>query len=483
MGKTRTTVGGDALPASAAAFRRLVLACRTEDDRNLLLDRIRAEFPSFKVERIPWPRRPAVLPEKARRFETRLLEFVRTPKFGREFGRQLQPSHFYAWHDLTRMRSPRFASMLRAWMDGDDPFLASEAAERLAWMAVDRDLPRFERLLTDGPWRLRGGIGRGLAGTSSHRWASRAFRTRMFESLASIACGEVPIPIRREVEDALAQIGDGLRGLNQAGMIRLFRSERALHPRNRAVAGAIFALEFEQQYGDAPYKPVDPCLLWPVFEALRGGQLRLPVDPGSGRETGPERTMGGILLLAADGDPARAELECGAILRGKRRSDEGTLVRYARAARRRCRNIPEPDAVLRVAGRGGAIRGDALRIIGAYSLLWDAVEEGLAYCLSSLDDRWRRARDGLLVLGNDRAAAILEEAGAIFERSALARLPRSRRLDEELDEATRRALEALDVRLGRHWRAVRRAVELYIEEHPGKFAAAAPRRRTRSSSA
>lgn len=461
----------DPLPTSTAAFRRLVAACRTEDQRGELLDRVRAEYPSFQIERHPWPRRPSRLAPASRRFEERLLEIIRTPRIARDFGWGLQSSHSYAWYDLTRLRSPRFASMLRRWMDGDDDPLAAKAAEHLALMTFDRDVPRLVRAMTRGHWRLRGAVGEGLAATLSHRWASRSFRTRMFEALAAIAAGEVPIPRGKTVARALGQIGDGLRGLSRTGMMRLYGSARVLHPRNRAVAGAVSTLEFEQGYRQHPFRPVDPRLLWPVYEALRNGHLRLLPD----LETEPEATLGRILQLTADLDPGRTERECRAILRGAARHETDTLARYAAAALRRCRNIPEADAVLRAAGRRGAIRGDALKVIRAYGLVRHVGYEGLASAMELYRDDLPRAREGLLVLGQGKAASIVADAVRVFGKSAYAKLPRSRREDEELDEATAAALRGLDGRLSRYDRAVNRAVERYIEEHPAAFKAAAPR--------
>lgn len=80
------------------------------------------------------------------------------------------------------------------------------------------------------------------------------------------------------------------------------------------------------------------------------------------------------------------------------------------------------------------------------------------------------------MLGHAEAAAIVAKAAGLFESSEYARLPRSRRGDAELDEATTRALDALGGRLCRDADALNRAIERYIEEHPAAFAAAAPRR-------
>lgn len=474
--------GPGRLPESMAAFRRIVAAAKREPAREELLVRVCRELPRY--ESVVLGRRLAEVgrtPE-GRLFEARLLEFVREPKVGRRYDGGLQLSHHSAWGDLVALRSRRFATMLRRWFAGADPILAAEAGKHLAWMGMEADRARVVLALREGSWRMRGEVALGLSfGAADDRLSDR-FRSGAFDAIVPLLCGEAPTPRTAAAELAISSLAETLLELDRKAALEVLTSGRVLHARNLAIGGVLRQLSSARDERPRGFPAVDPGLLWPVYEAVQGGRLRFRRSE-NGADWKGEQVMGDCLVLAADRDPARVMRECRAILADKRFENGLPLKHSARAAIKRCRNVPEPEAVLRAHWKGRVkFRGEALKVVQAYALLEHVLSDGLPAYFDNMGDDWAGAHAGLLAIGQKEAAGIVAEGARVVMAFASPKTKGSVRAAAlEMDEAATAKLERLNDRFYTHIDRVRGAVERYIAGHPEGFGSVAPKRRKGAS--
>ncbi len=475
--------GPGRLPESMAAFRRIVAAAKREPAREELLVRVCRELPRY--ESVVLGRRLAEVgrtPE-GRLFEARLLEFVREPKVGRRYDGGLQLSHHRAWGDLVALRSRRFVTMLRRWITDDDRILAAEAGQHLAQLGMDADASRVVGALEGGTWRMRRGIGLGLKLGADAGLMSERFRRRVFDAVVPLVCGEVNIPRTWAAEFAVCNLTDALVAMDRQRALAVLSSGRALHGRNGGIREVLLKLDHEREGRPRQFRAVDPELLWPLYGALRDGRLRLQEDREGTRQWRVHQAMGLILTLAADRDPVRTAREARGVLKTKKESEWGWLRRGARAALKRCRNFPEPEAVLRAHWKGRVkFRGEALKVVQAYALLEHVLSDGLPAYFDNMGDDWAGAHAGLLAIGQKEAAGIVAEGARVVMAFASPKTKGSVRAAAlEMDEAATAKLERLNDRFYTHIDRVRGAVERYIAGHAGAFGAVAPKRRKGAS--
>lgn len=454
------------LPSRLRDFAALVRAARTEQQREQLRDRIHREFPR------PGRRvRPIERATSTRLLEQRLLEFVRVPAASRQYGWELQNSHFEAWRDLVRGRSRGFARMLRVWMRGPDALLAAEAAEHLAWMGLDTDRSRIIRSVLSGPWRMRAEIAQGLGRAALHRQLSRRFRQGAFEAICRVLTGPDSTATVSSADEAFGNFADALLALDRSRGRAMLSGPRVLRPDSTAIRMVMLRLSSDREDHPGAYRtPIDPALLWPIYEALRDGRLRLPTGMISDRRRSADQAMGVILTFTADGDPVRTVRECRPILR-RRPDGYDTLKEGARLALKRCRKVPEPDAVLRAFWRNP--RGfdrDAASVARAYELLDHYHGDGLSLYFCNLGEHWRGAHAGLELVGAEAAARVVRDAAGVVEAFGKVHDRRSATgAHDAMDAAARRRLERLDGRFGTLTAGVLAAIERYIGRYPRDF--------------
>jgi hypothetical protein len=336
------------------------------------------------------------------------------------------PAHHRAWEDLALLGSEAFACRLKSWTSSETPGLARAAARYLAFMARPRDLSLVRRLLDRGPWGVRTEIAHGL------RWAGEARRlashdsAKAFEALAQLACGEVPMPPSGAAESAASAAIEALNVLAPSKAASLMRSARAIHRRNPALRAVLLHIDSDRIHDPDGHTSLDSTLLWPVYDAVKSGRLKLALSPDL-KKGGVSQVLGLILILAADRDPIATRAACRRVL-ADRRADE-SLHRDARAAVRLCLGVPDPEAVLSVFSRSPRRFGTrATKVLSAFTLVDHSLREGLVGYFANSGHHWRAAAGGLAILGCEkprgilrRAAGAVESFGPLTDRAAVAR--------------------------------------------------------------
>ena len=480
-----TTTTEPRLPTNPAHFAALVRAARTEDQREALWRRIIGEFKQYDSIIEPGPREPrAARTPAGRLFERRLLEFIRTPAVIRSIN-ELDASHGTSWQDLVSLRSRPFGAMLRRWTRHQHPRVAEEAAHHIAWMGLDADRGWVLRILTRKAsgrtarttWKTRKEIATGLTDAANDNRLSATYRRAAFDAILRLFTGPESTVVSNSVDEAFSELAGALIALDPRRGPAALTDPRVLRPDTTAAWALTHQLNLDRDDRPGAYKkPIDPTLLWPVYDALRDGRLRLPGGTSEDPEQRIRGSMGNILTLAADGDPIRTTRECRAMLAGPKKKWD-PLRNGAQVALRRCRKIPEAFQLLQrywkaTLGRGGKERKspfgpDATKVIEAYALYDHFLSDGLDCYFGNMGWHWRRAITGLDLIGAHAAARLIREAAKIAEASGPLRDGRSA---SNWSKATFDKLERLDKRFDPFAPAIQSAVERYIARHSGDFA-------------
>lgn len=401
-----------------------------------------------------------------RRYEWRLLELTAQAVIRREYC-GLAPSQFEAWNTLVHLRSPQFAKRLRGWLRSGTQ-LSALSAQYLAWMGLTVDRPALLGLLKRAKWSVRGHIAQGLGLSVRHKHVDPKSAQRSFVEMAPLVCGEVPVPRTAEAEEALRDLCKALVSIDRRRALELFRSPRALHARNPAVRNILLELDAIRQDGPHLHRPLDPELLWPIFEALRRGGLKLPL--GSYLKSGVlEQTLGLILILAAELDPVRTLRECRVILDD--RKSESSLRDDAKQALKLCKGAPDPAAVMAAFVRKPRGFGPRVtKVLRVLELADHCVTDGLALYFANLGEHWRTAAAGLEMMGCGAALKILREAGRLVESFESLKDSRSAmKTAENVDGKANAKLDKLGERMDAQIDAVRAAAEREMSRNPREY--------------
>jgi hypothetical protein len=406
--------------------------------------------------------------------EARLIEFVRTPRLER---RNLALSQSDAWIELAERRSKRFAVLLRRLMRSTEDAIASEAGEYLAWMGFEEDHGRVIRGLRSGSWRMREKIASGVVIAKHRRWLSRAFQAKVWREMEAFVTGERGYASGLGVRDAVLGMINSMLELDRRAGMRLLKGNRAIRAGNLALGEVIGELASQQEYyPDRFGREVDPGLLWPVFEALKSGRVRL-LPWGAMKQ--PERkleTMAQILRLASDRDPVRTKREANRLL--KLGVSDGVRSEL-RVALRRCKGVPEVDALVQVFyKRPRSFGKNASLALRAAELREHVLGDGLDGYFSNMGRNWKEAAAGMRLVGATAAAGILTRAAKVVSEYGSLKDNRSA-LDASIamEEAGDTRLKKLEDAMWEELDRVHAGVERYIAGHVEEFTT----RRSRSA--
>ncbi len=455
------------LPQDPPAFARLVAELKLEDHRYALYWAIAGELRG-QSKVYASRKRPAIARTKdGRVYESRLLALTRVPAFHAMYG-GLQPSHFQAWSDLVHLRSPEFAARLRGWLRSKESEFGCAAAEHLAWMGLKSDMPRMFRMLGTARWKVRGFVAEGLARACLHGHVDAGTARRCFDALTKMVCGEVKVPRTIEADEVLYKLPEHLRHVDERRALALLRSPRALHQRNPAIRSIMLHHSSVQRDEPHLHRPLDPELVWPIFDAVRTGEFKL-VPRSYFKDGGRDQVLGMLLGFAGEGDPVRTKQECRRILDDPKSDD--ALRRDAREALKRCKGVPDPDAVLSVFWRKpGAFGPRATKVLRVLEMVDHCLRDGLPLYFANLGEHWRVAAAGLEMLGCAGALKVLKESGRLVESFGSMKNRRAV-IDTTggMDAAADAKLERFGDRMDGHLSAIRAAAEREMGRNPGDY--------------
>jgi hypothetical protein len=457
------------LPISEAAFKELADAARDRKTRAELVARCIEEFDRAGGHE-------KATPNALRLFESRLFEFLRWPRSGSNPSpsgaptfAQLEFGFNHVWPELGYLQSERFALWLETLLAGPDRTLAHEAVTHIARAGLDRSLPLLCQLASGDDLSMARAAVAGAGVAAFRGVASERFRERMFKAVRPLVDGSRDPGSSGDASKLVDSAVGTLLFLDEKGAVALMCSPACIWPGNPALRKVVLTIEGCRDNPSTRREArVSADLLWPIYDAARQGTLR------PGHPKGHAQLAGAILTLTADCDPERTRRECREAMKT---TGEGWnwLREGAAKALKRCKQIPEPGAVLAwVDRRPGKLGGDAEDVIRAYELAEHVIQDGLKLYFHNIGRHWKSALAGLTTMKLEKAAGTLSQAASVFGPTGPPATDRARRAAcESLDEEAAAKLEKLDGAFEALAPSVLARVEKYIARHPGAFAKAA----------
>ncbi len=452
------------LPRSLNAFREIVASARDYGDRAGILGSIQAAHRS-----VVWSR-SLTKEDKAlatRLYEERLLEFIRSPLIPRhaKIADPLDRLYDEACSSLVRIRSERLPEVLLSWCDGNAGPARISGAYFLGYLALDPHLEAVERIVANDDWHIGAAALTGAGLAAHHRHASGRYRDRIFDAGISIVCGKRPLQNFPLPMSGHLDFVKGMIRLRRRRAVALFRSAACLRVENPLLREIVWNLQPDSIAMEG-YPPVmvKPSVLWPVYDALRSEHSAGVPDDNR------DFAMGGLLVLAATSDPEAARSEARA-LKKELKGSWCSLLGFAEEAYRRAKRVPEPDAALRwMEQNPGELPEPHESVLLAYELLDHVNNDGLLLYILNRYESVEHALQGLAILKQKKAAAIVEAAfrtlGPVSPSSSA---PGGEESDHDLSPDQELAIDALDTRLERHHDKILRSIETYLAKHATDF--------------
>ncbi len=339
------------------------------------------------------------------------------------------------------------------------------AAEMLAWTALDRNLRQLVRIARGEDAGLIQHIATGAAKAVEFRHASKSFRARLFNALAPVATGKrryKPIP---DLSGALSDVPLSLASLDKRRAKSLLTSPECLAPKNPAVLGVLRYLTREDPIDPKARPPVaNSEYLWPLYHSI--ARRRAAVS-----KKNMLNAQGLALQALARADPKKAKAEAHAILR-KKTSTALALANDARKVLRVCANTPEPmNAYLQLIDNPGAFPNAAADVLQAYELAQHTLRDGLQAYFDNMGECVVQAQRGLQRLGLQDESRLVGKARALFWKQ---RPPRANSRDaasEALRDADIAKINSINEAIDNVVSKIERAVENFMMEHPKAFVA------------
>lgn len=412
------------LPALLDDFRELVARARREQEREALLTRVQDEYKSQ--------------PRKTRaaqgRFEERLLAFIDRPALARDASLPLHFSHMEAWAELLELRSRGFAQQLRKFIKSADRGLRGEAAEYLAWLAFEEDLPTILKILRSKDGHVVAKAAGGAGSAAAWDRLSEEQRRRLFEAIARVINrGQQEIA----AADELGDLPKSLVKLNPVAAAGVLGSKKCLSPENglaRSIVSELVALS--EDVLAEQWKPVDAGLLWTLFESAKRRRVR-----GRAAEV-HKGFLANILKLTAQSEPNRTRREAKELQKELPRDQTG-VARALREVLMRCENVPDPLSLWAWMDRNpGRLLKEVEQRMRAFELSQHMMTDGIAGYFDNAGDRWAEALAGLRLLSLSREAEQFEAIAGSFAPGA--RQSRGRaKMKDAIAPAAARKLERL----------------------------------------
>ncbi|MFG0284357.1 MAG: hypothetical protein ACF8R7_08040, partial [Phycisphaerales bacterium JB039] len=178
-------------------------------------------------------------------------------------------------------------------------------------------------------------------------------------------------------------------------------TSEAMDPANPAFRSVLIHLKCDAESVPDPYpQHVNGDAVWSAYDAMRARKRKAKFH---------DQVVGMLLILGAFTDPQRAAEEI-KILQPEARKSE-SLPELLRHAKRVCRDIPSPEALVQRLYDGKLkLKPDAMAVVEAYSMHRFVLGDGLEGYLSDMGEKWTQAHKGLLIVGKTKAAEALAVA-------------------------------------------------------------------------
>lgn len=370
------------------------------------------------------------------------------------------------------MNSSPFVSLLKRHLRSKEPCVRHEAAAHLAQLGSNALMPLIAKLLRDKDASVVRAVAWGTHLPLRRKRFSNSARSAIFDELARIATGERSLPTTDAGEEAISQACEALFTIDAKRAIGLLSSSACLRPNNRSIRSVVWTLRIERTRSERPIlfrKPVDPQLLWPLFDTARSGIYYQIKGDNLTTQQRALQIACSILLLTADGDPIRTRKECLAIIKAKK-SGSGN-VDDAKAALRMCNKIPDPSVVAdRFSKRPGSFRPTAANILHALELADHVNTDGLHLYFSNLGLHQASALEGLKAMKLTTTSALfLKAAKLVGPRGADKSMTVREAAVDALPESTQKALFKIEDQFDKHCQLIFKAVEQTITQNPDLF--------------
>jgi hypothetical protein len=449
------------LPESLTALERQFHRA-SDDERSAILEAIQAQVPHRQYMA---PGRPRSTPA-LRLFEARLLAISRRPvpdSFLTGY-KALEVIQGYAWRDLVDIQSDAFIPLLKKLLR-TTPWVRPDVLMHLAWTGRDRLLPIVLRALKSPKPRDVYQASHGLKLAVIHKRAGPRFVKIAFEALVPFVTGDVNLGRTDAARDAHFAAAEALLDIDHRRALALFKSPACLYPKNRAALAVLFRLQSTLEESEPKFgKPVDPSLLWRLYEASLAGKA--PTFPG--RDDG---LQGLILVLAADTDPIRTKQEAHSLIKRLKHEQWSQGADFAREAIRRAKKIPEPrPCLLRLDRSSRNFSQDAADVLRAYELADHVLTDGLILYYYNCGVHLPDALRGLQLIDAPEAAKLLKQGAKTLVPTRATPSHRDlKRAYDAMISSTRTALAKLERDFERRNDSILTGVERYIAAHADQF--------------
>lgn len=458
--------------ASLQSLRSAWLKARTSEQRRAICEAVETSFKQPKKRGSTRPARE-VAKERAL-FERRMLVLAAHPATLRNKLNRVEFDWVQGgiWYELRSSNSRPFVSLLKKHLRSKVLCIRAEAAEHLAEFGTNELAPFVARLLRDKDASVVRSAAEGTRSAASCNLLSRRAGSKIFDQLALIATGKRTLPTTWGGEVAIGMACEALIAIDAKRAIGLLSSSACLRPNNRSILKVVLTLRFELENSERPTllrKPIDPQLLWPLFDRARSGTYYRIKGDGLTSHQRAMQIACSILLLTADGDPIRTREECLAIIKSKK-SGVGNID-DAKAALRRCNKIPDPSVVAdRFSKRPGSFRPAAANILQALELANHVNTDGLHLYFINLGLHQASALEGLKAMKLTATASLFRKAAKLVgPRGADKSMTVREAAIDALPESTQSALFKIEDQFDKHCQLIFKAVDRAITQNPDLF--------------